>query len=174
MSGLFAAYPSSRTCSSAVTPASIGASSAMPQRSSAWEASSARLATRRATFSTLSAFLPSGICTRLELTLGDQRRVEIARALASEPRLLLLDEPAAGMNPAEVVELSALIRRIRDRGITVLLVEHHVRLIMEIADTITVLNAGSVIADGPPSVIQRDPAVISAYLGQSNEPAFGT
>jgi ABC-type branched-subunit amino acid transport system ATPase component len=108
------------------------------------------------------------------LTLGDQRRVEIARALASEPRLLLLDEPAAGMNPAEVVELSALIRRIRDRGITVLLVEHRVRLIMEIADTITVLNAGSVIADGPPSVIQRDPAVISAYLGQSDEPAFGT
>jgi branched-chain amino acid transport system ATP-binding protein len=107
------------------------------------------------------------------LTLGDQRRVEIARALASEPRLLLLDEPAAGMNPAEVVELNALIRRIRDRGITVLLVEHHIRMIMEIADTITVLNAGAVLAHGPPSVIQRDPAVISAYLGQSDEPAFG-
>jgi branched-chain amino acid transport system ATP-binding protein len=109
-----------------------------------------------------------------ELALGDQRRVEIARALASEPRLLLLDEPAAGMNPAEVIELIALIRRIRDRGITVLLVEHHIRLIMEIADNITVLNAGRVIANGPPSVIQRDPAVISAYLGQSHEPAFGT
>ena len=108
------------------------------------------------------------------LTLGDQRRVEIARALASDPRLLLLDEPAAGMNPAEVIELSTLIRRIRDCGITVLLVEHHVRLIMEIANHVTVLNAGSVIANGPPSVIQRDPAVISAYLGQSNEPAFDT
>ena len=78
------------------------------------------------------------------------------------------------MNPAEVIELSALIRRIRDRGITVLLVEHHIRLVMEIADNITVLNAGSVIANGPPSVIQRDPAVISAYLGQSDEPAVGT
>jgi branched-chain amino acid transport system ATP-binding protein len=109
----------------------------------------------------------------LELTLCDQRRVEIARALASEPRLLLLDEPAAGMNPAEVNELSSLIRRIRDRGITILLVEHHIRLIMDIADTITVLSAGSIIATGPPSAVQCDPAVISAYLGQSLEPALG-
>ena len=108
-----------------------------------------------------------------ELTLGDQRRVEIARALASEPRLLLLDEPAAGMNPAEVNELSSLIRRIGEQRITILLVEHHVRLVMEIACNVTVLSAGSVIASGPPSVIQRDPAVISAYLGQSDEPAFG-
>jgi branched-chain amino acid transport system ATP-binding protein len=109
-----------------------------------------------------------------ELTLADQRRVEIARALASRPRLLLLDEPAAGMNPAEVNELRSLIQRIRDRGITILLVEHHVRLIMEIADSITVLSAGSIIATGPPSVIQRHPAVITAYLGKSDEPAFGT
>jgi branched-chain amino acid transport system ATP-binding protein len=109
----------------------------------------------------------------LELTLGDQRRVEIARALASEPRLLLLDEPAAGMNAAEVNELRNLIRRIRDRGITILLVEHHIRLIMDIADKITVLSAGTVIATGPPGVIQRDPAVVSAYLGNSDAPAFG-
>jgi ABC-type branched-subunit amino acid transport system ATPase component len=109
----------------------------------------------------------------LELSLGDQRRIEIARALASEPRFLLLDEPAAGMNPTEVNELSSLIRRIRDRGITILLVEHHIRLIMEIADNITVLSAGSVIATGPPSVVQCDPAVISAYLGKTDEPAFG-
>jgi len=109
----------------------------------------------------------------LELSLGDQRRVEIARALASEPRFLLLDEPAAGMNPAEVNELSSLIRRIRDRGITILLVEHHIQLIMEIADNITVLSAGTVIATGPPSVVQCDPAVISAYLGKTDEPAFG-
>ena len=108
-----------------------------------------------------------------ELTLVDQRRLEIARALASEPRLLLLDEPAAGMNPAELEQLSALIRRIRELGITILLVEHHIRLIMAISDTITVLNAGSVIASGPPAAIQRDPAVISAYLGQGDEPAVG-
>ena len=110
----------------------------------------------------------------LELTLADQRRVEIARALASRPRLLLLDEPAAGMTPVEVNELASLIRRIRDREVTVLLVEHHIRLIMEIADNVTVLSAGSIIAGGPPRVVQRDPAVIAAYLGTSDEPAFST
>jgi ABC-type branched-subunit amino acid transport system ATPase component len=108
-----------------------------------------------------------------ELTLVDQRRLEIARALASEPRLLLLDEPAAGMNPAELDQLSGLIGRIRGLGITILLVEHHIRLIMAISDAITVLSAGSVIASGPPAAIQRDPAVISAYLGQSDEHAVG-
>ena len=100
-----------------------------------------------------------------ELTLVDQRRLEIARALASDPRLLLLDEPAAGMNPTELLELSALIKRIQKRGLTVLLVEHHMRLVMSIADFITVLSAGSIIAAGSPAIIQRDPAVISAYLG---------
>ncbi len=100
-----------------------------------------------------------------ELTLVDQRRLEIARALTSEPQLLLLDEPAAGMNPTELLELSALIKRIRKQGLTVLLVEHHMRLVMSIADFITVLSAGSIIAAGTPAVIQRDPAVISAYLG---------
>jgi len=110
----------------------------------------------------------------LELPLADQRRVEIARALASRPRLLLLDEPAAGMTPVEVNELASLIRRIRDREVTVLLVEHHIRLIMEIADNVTVLSAGSIIAGEPPRVVQRDPAVIAAYLGTSDEPAFST
>lgn len=100
-----------------------------------------------------------------ELTLVDQRRLEIARALASNPQLLLLDEPAAGMNPAEVKELDKLIRRIRDSGVTILLVEHHTRLVMAIADRVTVLSAGSVIADDAPSVIQRDATVIAAYLG---------
>jgi branched-chain amino acid transport system ATP-binding protein len=107
-----------------------------------------------------------------DLTLVDQRRLEIARALASSPQLLLLDEPAAGMNPTELVELRALITRIQARGLTILLVEHHMRLVMSIADTITVLSAGNVIAAGPPQVIQRDKTVISAYLGNSDEPAL--
>ncbi len=100
-----------------------------------------------------------------ELTLVDQRRLEIARALASTPRVLLLDEPAAGMNPADVNELAALVRRIKTLGITILLVEHHMRFVMAIADTITVLSAGRVIARGPPAAIQRDEDVIAAYLG---------
>ncbi len=108
------------------------------------------------------------------LTLVDQRRLEIARALASDPRLLLLDEPAAGMNAAELDELSALIRRIRGEGLTVLLVEHHMRLVMSISDQITVLSAGRVIAAGPPQVVQRDPAVIAAYLGGGGEPTLHT
>lgn len=100
------------------------------------------------------------------LTLADQRRLEIARALASGPRLLLLDEPAAGMNPTEVVELSALLKKIRSAGITLLLVEHHMRLIMSIADIVTVLSAGNVIAEGPPSAVRSNPDVVSAYLGR--------
>jgi branched-chain amino acid transport system ATP-binding protein len=106
------------------------------------------------------------------LTLVDQRRLEIARALASDPRLLLLDEPAAGMNPTELDQLSALIRRIRANGLTVLLVEHHMRLVMSISDQVTVLSAGTIIAAGTPQEIQRDPAVIAAYLGNGDELAL--
>jgi branched-chain amino acid transport system ATP-binding protein len=99
------------------------------------------------------------------LTLVDQRRLEIARALASEPKLLLLDEPAAGMNPTEVMQLAELVRKIVTLNITVLLVEHHMRFVMAIADTITVLSAGRIIAQGPPDAIQKDQGVIAAYLG---------
>ncbi|MBN1573834.1 MAG: ABC transporter ATP-binding protein [Deltaproteobacteria bacterium] len=99
------------------------------------------------------------------LPYGAQRRLEIARALATEPKLLLLDEPAAGMNPKETGELMNLIRRIRDMGITVLIIEHDMKVVMEISDRIVVLEYGKKIADGNPIEIKNSPAVIKAYLG---------
>jgi branched-chain amino acid transport system ATP-binding protein len=105
------------------------------------------------------------------LSYGDQRRLEIARAMATKPKLLCLDEPAAGFNPAEKQRLMELIRKVRDDGYTVLLIEHDMRLVMGVTDRVVVLEFGRKIAEGTPAEIRDNPAVIAAYLGVDEEDA---
>ena len=104
-----------------------------------------------------------------ELSYGDQRKLELARALATKPRLLLLDEPVAGMNTGEKLELMGVITKIAERGFTIFMIEHDMRFVMGLCERIAVLNFGEIIAEGTPDQIRNDPAVIEAYLGREDD-----
>jgi len=145
-----------------------------PLAQMAWLASARReeraLVARAEALLELVGLAPFRSSPATELPMGAQKLLEAVRALMARPRLLLLDEPAAGLNDSETAELSALLRAMRANGITVVVVEHNMSLVMDVADEVVVLDAGAVLARGVPADIQRDPRVIEAYIGQGAEP----
>jgi branched-chain amino acid transport system ATP-binding protein len=125
-----------------------------------------RLVTRADALLALVGLAPYRDAAATDLPMGGQKQLEVVRALMAEPRLLLLDEPAAGLNDAETADLAALLRAVRDSGVTVMVVEHNMSLVMGVADEVIVLDAGSIVARGAPAEIQKNERVIAAYVGQ--------